>query len=57
MRELEWNAQTYRDHVSRHTVSNEEDNVLGFTLLCQVSNQPTCLGLGAVIVGQSSRVL
>lgn len=46
-----------RDHVGGHTVSNEENDVLGLALLSQVTDKPSRLGLTAVVVVEGGGVL
>lgn len=45
------------DHVGGHTVTNEQDDVLGLALLSQVADQPGSDGLGAIVVSESCSVL
>ncbi len=45
------------DHVCRHSVTNEEDNVLGLPLLSQVANDPSSLGFATIVVVESGSVL
>lgn len=46
-----------RDHVGGHTITNEENDVLGLALLSQVANEPGSLSAGAIVVGESGSVL
>lgn len=46
----------YGDHVGGHTVTDEEDDVLGLANLLEVTNSPVSDGLGAIVVGQGSSV-
>ena len=46
-----------RDHVGGHTISNEEDDVLGLALFSKVANKPSSLGLAAVVVIEGGSVL
>lgn len=46
-----------RDHVGGHTVTNEQNDVLGLALLSQIANKPSSNGLGAVVVVESGSIL
>jgi hypothetical protein len=46
-----------RDHVCGHTITNEEDDVLGLALLSQVANDPVGCGSAAIVVGEGGSVL
>jgi hypothetical protein len=45
------------DHVCRHSVTNEEDDVLGLALLSQVTDEPSSLGFATIVVVESGSVL
>lgn len=38
------NETSSSDHIRGHTIANEQDDILGFTDLLEVANQPTCSG-------------
>lgn len=46
-----------RDHVRGHTITNEQNDVLGLALLSQVTDEPSCLSLAAVVVVEGCSVL
>lgn len=46
-----------RDHVGRHAVTDEQDDVLGLTLFGDVTDDPIGSGCLVVVVGQSGLVL
>lgn len=46
-----------RYHIGGHTISNEEDDVLGLAFLSKVANKPSSLGLAAVVVVEGGGVL
>lgn len=48
---------TYRDHVGRHTVTNEQEDVLGSADLVKISDEPVGDSGRAVVVGEGSLVL
>jgi hypothetical protein len=45
------------DHVCGHSVTDEENNVLGLALLSQITNEPSSFRLAAIVVVESSCVL
>ena len=45
------------DHVGGHAITDEEDNVFGFSLLCEVSYKPFGLGAAPVVIIERSSVL
>jgi hypothetical protein len=45
------------NHIRRHSVTDEEDNVLGLALFSQVANEPSGFRLTAIVVVESSDVL
>src|SRR4051794_17503847 len=45
------------DHVCCHAVANEKNNILRFSDLCKVADQPCCLGCSSIVVCQCSGVL
>jgi hypothetical protein len=45
-----------RDHVGGHTITNEEDDVLGLSLLGERSDGPCGLGLAVIVVVEGGGV-
>jgi hypothetical protein len=50
-------AESYRNHIGGHSISDEQNDVLCLSHLGQVANQPASMCLLAIVVGQRCGIL